>query len=62
MTRYKQGDNVWVSPKMHAGKLIEDSGVITEVFDWGYMVYQEDEPHDSAGEGWCAHDNEIQDL
>jgi hypothetical protein len=62
MKRFKVGDNVWVSPQTHTSTLIDDEGVITEVFDWGYLVYQENEPRVSHGEGWCAHDNEISEL
>lgn len=60
--RFQQGDSVWVTPRENNEVLHEGEGKITDVFDHGYTVLQEDEKHDSYGEGWCASDHEVQPL
>lgn len=60
--RFKVGDSVWVQPDEHSENLVEDNGVITEVYQLGYVVFQEDEPEDSGGSGWFASDGEVTQL
>lgn len=60
--RFKAGDKVWVSPGPDSAHLVEDEGVITEVMDFGYTVYQVDEPKQSHGTGWYAQDDEVSEL
>ena len=62
MKRYQPGDKVWVQPGEHAENLVEDEGVVTEVHDVGYVVFQVDEPEDSGGGGWYAAEDEVTDL
>lgn len=51
-----------MQPGEHSENLVEDVGVITEVEELGYVVFQEDEPEDSGGSGWFASDDEITEL
>lgn len=60
--RFKTGDRVWVSPGPDSDHLLEDEGIITDVMDIGYIVFQVDEPIESHGTGWYAQDDEVSKL
>lgn len=60
--RFQPGQSVWVSPSASGHQLVEDTAVVVDDLEDGYIVLQESERVKSHGMGHFVQDNEVADM